>query len=210
MTNLSLLPEDIRSEFTVNEQGQAFASRRAIARLAGVDHKNIVRLLQNLGDEKSPEALKSFKNWENKELVPYEIAEAILKYYGFEALSRYISPLAATNYWRLQNIEPPEIKKERKNTNSEKRVRDKLWRQEGGEREVITPAGNIDLLTSTEIIEVKSIKGWKSAIGQILVYGKYYPSHQKRIHLFGKCHEAFLNLIVNHCKEFNIMITWES
>lgn len=57
MTNLSLLPEDIRSEFTVNEQGQAFASRRAIARLAGVDHKNIVRLLQNLGDEKAQKRL---------------------------------------------------------------------------------------------------------------------------------------------------------
>lgn len=211
MSNLSFFPEDIRAEFTVNEQGQAFASRRAVARLAGVDKSSIVRLLQNLGEGKTPEALKPFNGWENKEMVPYEIAEAVLKYYGFEAPTRYISSLAATNYWRMQNIEPPTtIQQNRRIKGTEKTVRDKLWRQWGGEREIVTPAGNIDLLTSTEIVEVKSVKGWKSAIGQILVYGTYYPSHQKRIHLFGKCHESFLDLVSNHCKRFDIVVSWEA
>lgn len=66
----------------------------------------------------------------------------------------------------------------------EKEVRDKLCEELGGEIEVKTPDGFIDILTKKEIIEVKCMKNWKHAIGQILVYGEYYPDHQKRIHLF--------------------------
>lgn len=79
-----------------------------------------------------------------------------------------------------------------------------------GCREVKTLAGNIDVLTSSEIIEVKNVSSWKSALGQVLVYGDYYPSHTKRIHLYGETQESFLNMIRSHCKKLKVVMTWEA
>ena len=56
---------------------------------------------------------------------------------------------------------------------AEKVIIDSLHLELGGEIEVRCLAGNIDLFTSTEIIEIKQLTGWKGAIGQILVYGDY-------------------------------------
>lgn len=70
-------------------------------------------------------------------------------------------------------------------TETERRIRDRLHEELGGLIEVATPAGRIDLLTDSEIIEVKAIKDWKAALGQVLVYSAFYPEHQKRLHLFG-------------------------
>lgn len=55
--------------------------------------------------------------------------------------------------------------------------------------EVFTPAARVDLVTNTEIIEVKAVKDWKAALGQILIYSAFYPDHQKRLHLFGTAKE---------------------
>lgn len=79
-----------------------------------------------------------------------------------------------------------------------------------GKREVSTIAGNIDILTSKEVIEVKEVKMWKHALGQVLVYGSYYPSHQKRIHLYGETQESYLEMVKSHCNKFNIKVTWEA
>ena len=73
--------------------------------------------------------------------------------------------------------------------NIEQQLRDRLHAQLGGLVEVATPAGRIDLLTNSEITEVKAIKDWKAALGQILVYSGFYPKHQKRLHLFGTAKE---------------------
>jgi len=80
----------------------------------------------------------------------------------------------------------------------------------GGIIEVKTLAGDIDLLTSDQIIEVKGVKDWKSALGQILVYGEYYPSHQKRIHLFGETQTSYLELIKSHCSTLNVIVTHQT
>jgi hypothetical protein len=84
-----------------------------------------------------------------------------------------------------------------------------LAKQLNGKREVETLAGNIDILTNSEVIEVKNIKAWKHALGQVIVYGNYYPSHKKRIHLYGETQESFLDTIRFHCKKLNIIVTWE-
>lgn len=76
-------------------------------------------------------------------------------------------------------------------------------------REVATFAGNIDLLTDRELIEVKSIKSWKCAVGQVLIYGQSYPTHQKRIHLFGEASREFLSMIRSSCAPLDIDVTWE-
>jgi hypothetical protein len=92
---------------------------------------------------------------------------------------------------------------------AEQKIQDKLHKIIGGQVEVPCLAGAIDLVTATEIIEIKCVKNWKHAIGQVLVYGHYYPSHQKKIHLFGETQAAFLDMIQDHCKELNILMTWE-
>jgi hypothetical protein len=77
------------------------------------------------------------------------------------------------------------------------------------QREVPTLAGNIDLLTERELIEVKSVKSWKCAVGQVLIYGQSYPDHQKRIHLFGEASRDFLSMIRSYCAPLDIDVTWE-
>ena len=74
--------------------------------------------------------------------------------------------------------------------------------------EVPVPCGRIDVLTDSEIIEVKEAKGWKGAIGQIISYGIYYPERTKRIHLFGKCSQKTKALISSHCAPLDIRVTF--
>ena len=76
-------------------------------------------------------------------------------------------------------------------------------------REVPTLAGNIDLLTERELIEVKSVKSWKCAVGQVLIYGQFYPTHQKRIHVFGEASRSYLSMIRSSCAPLDIDVTWE-
>lgn len=80
-----------------------------------------------------------------------------------------------------------------------------------GMTEVSCPAGRIDLLTHDQIIEVKRITDWKSALGQILVYSAYYPEHQKRIHLFGSeaDREKLLDIELS-CSAFDVLVTFEA
>ena len=65
------------------------------------------------------------------------------------------------------------------------KIRDSIALMEKGKTEVTTPNGRIDILTATEIIEVKRIKKWKDAMGQVMAYGIHYPDHRKRVHLYG-------------------------
>lgn len=67
----------------------------------------------------------------------------------------------------------------------ERAVQLSLQRQLGGHTEVQTPYGRIDLLTENKIIEIKTVKQWKSGIGQLLSYGQSYPDHEKVLYLFG-------------------------
>ena len=89
----------------------------------------------------------------------------------------------------------------------EKIVRDRLMSLIGGQPEVSTPVGRIDLLTDTEIIEVKRVADWKSAMGQVLAYANFYPQHAKRIHLFGE--EAPTTDAIAICSQLGIAVTFE-
>lgn len=50
-----------------------------------------------------------------------------------------------------------------------------------------TPAGEIDVLTSTTLYEIKSWNGFKHAYGQLKEYSKYVPGKQLALIFFGKC-----------------------
>jgi hypothetical protein len=73
----------------------------------------------------------------------------------------------------------------------ERFVRDWLQSQLGGEIEVPTPDGPIDLLTEHNIIEVKAIDQWKEEIGHILVKRLNYPELFAGILLFGESDRGF-------------------
>lgn len=93
---------------------------------------------------------------------------------------------------------------------TEKSVQKRLAKTLGKvQREVPTLAGNIDILTERELIEVKSVKSWKCAVGQVLVYAQSYPNHQKRIHLFGEASLNFLSMIRSTCAPLGIDVTWD-
>ncbi len=84
----------------------------------------------------------------------------------------------------------------------------KLNNKLNGQLEVNTQCGKIDIITDTEIIEVKEYKLWKHALGQILVYGYYYPNKNKRIHLFN-CENNNMNIIKTIYIIHNVILSYE-
>ena len=88
-------------------------------------------------------------------------------------------------------------------------VRDKLWQAIGGQREVPGAFGRIDLLTDSELIECKEVRGWKAALGQVLAYSLEYPGMQRRIHLFGKCSPRLMSSIHEYCAYYEVAVTWD-
>ena len=75
--------------------------------------------------------------------------------------------------------------------------------------EVSTKSGRIDILTPSEVIEVKQVTKYKHAIGQVTSYGYYYPRHQKRIHLYGQVSLKQRRLIILESVAANILATFE-
>jgi hypothetical protein len=102
----------------------------------------------------------------------------------------------------------PEWCKIQRRQQPEKIVRDRLQAKLGGRTESPTPWGPIDLLTATELIEIKGIKQWKEAIGHILVKSEAHPHHEKRLHLYGTS-AANLDQIRSACTNLDIIVTFE-
>ena len=72
------------------------------------------------------------------------------------------------------------------------------------------PAGQIDILSNEELIEIKQWKYWKTALGQVFAYGFYYPTHKKRVHFYGVIpFEDTKNMIIEIFKNYNIQVTYE-
>src|SRR3954471_13292568 len=74
-----------------------------------------------------------------------------------------------------------------------------LAEREQGQCEVQTPAGFIDVLTPTWVYEVKAVRHWKAALGQIIAYARYYPKHKPALYLFGTTTPKQRALIREHC-----------
>jgi hypothetical protein len=100
----------------------------------------------------------------------------------------------------------------------EKEIRERLKAELGGDSQA-TRIGQIDLLTKKEIIEIKVIDKWKEGVGQLILFGKIYPNHSKRLHLFGNFPTRIkpelstelltLELIKEFCNDFNITVVLE-
>jgi transcriptional regulator with XRE-family HTH domain len=121
-------------------------------------------------------------------------------------ISRSAYSTAVTKLDELDLL-PDWCKIQRKN-HPERVVRDRLQAQLGGKVEAYTKFGLIDLLTETELIEIKVVNRWKDAIGHILAKSEKYPNHQKRLHLFGH-QEPILDNIQEVCDRLGIRVTFE-
>jgi hypothetical protein len=91
----------------------------------------------------------------------------------------------------------------------EKSIRDRLHQELGGRVEAPTRFGPVDLLTATELIEVKELQDWKTGLGQILAKSSCYSDRAKRLHLYGRS-GSNLDNIKACCAEFDIAVTFES
>ena len=94
----------------------------------------------------------------------------------------------------------------------ESSVRDELAAALQGKTEVQTPAGAADVVTATEVIEVKHYTNWKHAIGQVLAYGTFLPHLTRRIHLFADAGDKAAAsiatmLAASVCGPLNIAVT---
>jgi predicted DNA-binding protein YlxM (UPF0122 family) len=91
----------------------------------------------------------------------------------------------------------------------EAQIRDRMHQELGGNIEVQTIYGPIDLLTPKQLIEVKRIEDWKTGFGQLLAKSPAFPLHDKRLHLFGNSDRTLRN-IKARCKEFEIVVSFEN
>jgi transposase-like protein len=90
----------------------------------------------------------------------------------------------------------------------EREIQLRLHRELGGTMEAYTPVGPIDLVTTTEIIEIKRINDWKTALGQVFAKAYMFPRKHKRIHLFGDSSRQ-LKKITSHCHDLDVTVTFE-
>ncbi len=95
MTQIFHLPEEIRQEFSIDNNGLAYASQRGTARLAGVSQEAGRKLLLKLSDNlEVPSSLKAYtgKDFKGNNL-PDILVASIIEYYAFEA-GRYCTEQA--------------------------------------------------------------------------------------------------------------------
>ncbi len=85
----------------------------------------------------------------------------------------------------------------------------KLQRQIGGKREIKSSLGRIDLLTKSQVIEVKKAQRWLGAIRQVLCYSQDFPQLEKRIHLFGTNSKHYQEKAEQLCikNKYNVLVT---
>jgi aspartyl-tRNA synthetase len=92
-----------------------------------------------------------------------------------------------------------------KTSQREKEIQLKLKDDLSAEIEIKTKFGYIDLLSKTDIIEIKVANKWKSALGQILSYSDEYPNHKKWLYLFdGVINDDIIIL----CAKFDVSVKY--
>ncbi|KAB8317204.1 hypothetical protein SD81_017885 [Tolypothrix campylonemoides VB511288] len=74
--------------------------------------------------------------------------------------------------------------------------------------------GEIDILTDSQVIEVKVLKDWKYALGQVLAYGSYVDSffkkkHEKYIYILGKPTEEQAVIINKICSSLQVKVEYK-
>jgi hypothetical protein len=93
------------------------------------------------------------------------------------------------------------------NESKESQIRNQTAIDEDGMIEVETPAGFIDVLTNSKVIEIKQEYNWKHALGQVKSYGFYYQTKEKWIYLFD-CKYENKDVINNICHSEGVFVKY--
>uniref|UniRef100_A0A6C0CBR9 KilA-N domain-containing protein n=1 Tax=viral metagenome TaxID=1070528 RepID=A0A6C0CBR9_9ZZZZ len=88
----------------------------------------------------------------------------------------------------------------------EKEIQATLHKKLGGEIEVKTIAGRIDLLTDKYLIEIKNYCDWKCAIGQLIAYSQNYEDRKKVMYLFDVPKKNIIDHITEICAKCDITV----
>lgn len=170
------------------QDNRAITTSLIVAEYFEKRHDSVLRDIRNLRD-KLPHLFEggiyfiaaSYINKQNKCLPMYHITQE-----GYDLLyNRYST---------------------KTHTPKEAIIRDVLQSKLGGSIEVKTPYGNIDILTEDKIIEVKTYKDYKHALGQILFYGSIYRAHEKWVYLFDYTEQHNFDRIKPIFEENNIQV----
>lgn len=77
------------------------------------------------------------------------------------------------------------ISQQRLALEGETAIADLLWKERGGEREVVLPEGlRADLVTDDAVYEVKHVSKWADAV-KVLLYAAYFPGKRPVAYIFG-------------------------
>jgi hypothetical protein len=91
---------------------------------------------------------------------------------------------------------------------TEQMVQVGLQSREGGEREVETPVGFVDLVTDEHVVEIKHVKDWKEG-AKVLLYSQFLKSKKPRVHLFGGYAAEFREMVERCYSAIGVVVTWE-
>ncbi|NJN48657.1 MAG: hypothetical protein HC805_01150 [Alkalinema sp. RL_2_19] len=109
---------------------------------------------------------------------------------------------------RSLNLVPEWLELDPNSRSIEAQIRDRLQAKLGGIAEAHCIYGPIDLLTETELIEVKRIEDWKTGFGQVIAKANEYPDHRKHLYLFGNSKRNLRN-IKSCCQQLDILVSFE-
>jgi hypothetical protein len=91
---------------------------------------------------------------------------------------------------------------------NEAKIQKRLELELGGEHKSC-PTGIADIVTDTELIEIKRWNNWKYALGQLIAYSPYFPNRQLRCHFYGEVREELSQIIISALEKLSIKVTME-
>ncbi|KAI9549640.1 hypothetical protein GHT06_003826 [Daphnia sinensis] len=159
-------------------------------------------------DHLAPNDLIDFTN-AHKQTGPHECRGTFMDNALFHPLLAYAFDSTAHRYFpELESIRV-NVAHPKRRRQQEREIKLRMAQELNGKSEVSTPDGQIDVLTTSEVIEIKHVKDWKNAYGQIVMYSEYHPDLQKRIHLFGDAPLSVYEHATRRLVDHGIRVTWE-
>lgn len=180
---------------------EVYISIKSYSKIVGIDESVLARRKYVLDDCLIPEhaAVRWFSRDEKKFIEQ-------MRNIGFAAVpskAKTISSFFRKAKNRLKKIE------EQTDSRKEAFWQARLARKLNGKMEVDTPSGRADIVTTKEVIEVKFMRHWKSAIGQALVYCSHFPGKTPRVHLIGNVTEKTKAKIKAAAAKQRVIVTFQ-
>lgn len=98
----------------------------------------------------------------------------------------------------------------KKRQQPEAAIQKKMEKKLGGSH-ASCPAGVVDILCETSLVEIKEWRNWKAALGQTLAYAFFYPNRMLHIHFFGELPpDEYRIMVITICTHYRIKVTWEA